>query len=413
MRAARSLVPVSLRWRLTAWVAGVMLVSAAVIFVVIYEDTGAGLRNQIDRNLASDTGQLSRVLGSLDGQSPAQVAAVAQRYVRAQPYTANSTLLFVLIPGQATISNHPEVFAAIGPEEGKNVQEQARENDVARELLTPRIGYSTHSVPDVGAMRITERAVRTGRLTVVAGAGEPLDVVEQAQHGIARAFALAGAVTLAIALLASYVAGARVSAPLRRMAGVATRVDAGELDPRMEITSRKGGEVRVLAEAFNHMLDRLAKAFESQREFVADASHELRTPLTVMRGQLDVLVSQETLTDGEVRRVERLVQAEIGRISRLVDDLLVLAAAEQTNFVRPAPIELRRFIPELWDGISLTAERHFELGSVPGGTLRADPDRLAQACAISLATRSSTPSPNTGSFAWRSRASAPIRSGSR
>src|ERR1039458_7705245 len=122
----------------------------------------------------------------------------------------------------------------------------------------------------------------------------------------------------------------------------------------MEIPSRKGGEVRVLAEAFNHMLDRLAKAFESQREFVADASHELRTPLTVMRGQLDVLVSQETLTDGEVRRVERLVQAEISRISRLVDDLLVLAAAEQTNFMRPAPIELHRFIAELSDAINPT-----------------------------------------------------------
>ena len=45
----------------------------------------------------------------------------------------------------------------------------------------------------------------------------------------------------------------------------------------------------MLAEALNHMLDRLSTAFAAQREFVADASHELRTPLTVLRGQLDVL----------------------------------------------------------------------------------------------------------------------------
>jgi two-component system OmpR family sensor kinase len=379
MRAVRSVLPSSLRWRLTIWVAGVMLISAAVIFVVIYEDTGVELRNQINRDIATDTSQLSQLLGSLDTQNPKQVAAVAQRYVSAQPYTANSTLLFVLVPGEATVSNHPEVFGGMGSEDGETVQEQARENALGVELLTPRIGYSTHQVPDVGAMRIHERAVRTGQLTVIAGAGEPLEAVEQAQHGVARAFALAGAVTLAVALLASYLAGARVSAPLRRMANVATRVDAGELDPRMEITSREGGEVRVLAEAFNHMLDRLADAFESQREFVADASHELRTPLTVMRGQLDVLVAQEGLTDAEVRRVERLVQAEISRISRLVDDLLVLAAAEQTNFLRPQTIELHRFVTELWDGLSLTSERRFELGPVPTGTLRADPDRLAQA----------------------------------
>lgn len=373
------MLPASLRWRLTAWVAGVMLISAAVIFVVIYEDTGAELRNQIERDIASDTGQLSHLLGSLHGQSPSQVVAVAQRYVSAQPYTANSTLLFVLVPGEATVSNHPEVFAATGPEDNETLPEQARENVVGVKLLIPRIGYSTHRVPDVGGMRIHERSVRVGRLAVVAGAGEPLAVVEQAQHGVARAFALAGALTLAIALLASYLAGARVSAPLRRMAGVATRVDAGDLEPRMEIASRRGGEVRVLAEAFNHMLDRLSEAFESQREFVADASHELRTPLTVIRGQLDVLVAQQAPSDAEVRRVERLVQAEISRITRLVDDLLVLAAAEQTNFLRPQPVELRRFVTELWDGVSLTAERRFELGPVPSGTLRADPDRLAQA----------------------------------
>jgi signal transduction histidine kinase len=140
-----------------------------------------------------------------------------------------------------------------------------------------------------------------------------------------------------------------------------------------------GEEVRVLAETFNHMLDRLAEAFGAQREFVADASHELRTPLTVIRGQLEVLAAEENPSGEEVRRVERLVQAEITRISRLVDDLLTLAQAEQTDFLRPEPIVLSTFVDELWDGVSLTAERRFELGPVPDGTLEADPDRLAQA----------------------------------
>ncbi len=356
-----------------------MLVSAAVIFVVIYEDTGAELRSQIDRTIAGETSQLSQLLASLHGQSPTQTVAAAQRYVAAQPYTANSTLLFVLIPREATVSNHPELFAATGPEDGETPQEQARENAQGVKLLKPRLGYSTQHVPDVGAMRVYERSVEAGKLEVVAGVAEPLAVVEQAQHGVAGAFAVAGAFTLVVALLASYLAGARVSAPLRRMAGVATRVDAGDLEPRMETTSPHGGEVRVLAEAFNHMLDRLREAFTSQREFVADASHELRTPLTVIRGQLDVLVAQDAPSEAEMRRVERLVQAEISRITRLVDDLLLLASAEQTNFLRPQSIELRRFVTELWDGVSLTATRRFELGAVPDGTLRGDPDRLAQA----------------------------------
>jgi two-component system, OmpR family, sensor kinase len=135
----------------------------------------------------------------------------------------------------------------------------------------------------------------------------------------------------------------------------------------------------VLADAFNNMLDGLADAFAGQREFVADASHELRTPLTVIRGQLEVLAAQPQPSAVEVRRVEHLVQAEIARISRLVDDLLLLAQSEQTDFLRIEPVDLPTFVEELWDGVSLTAQRHFELGLVPAGVLIADPDRLAQA----------------------------------
>jgi signal transduction histidine kinase len=62
-----------------------------------------------------------------------------------------------------------------------------------------------------------------------------------------------------------------------------------------------------------------------------------------------------------------------------LDELLLLARAERTDFLRAEPIELRQFVTELWDGVSLTAARRFELGPVPDGSLNADPDRLAQA----------------------------------
>jgi signal transduction histidine kinase len=163
------------------------------------------------------------------------------------------------------------------------------------------------------------------------------------------------------------------------MAAVAARVDAGDLYPRIHDPAHQGAEVKVLADAFNHMLDRLAEAFAGQRAFVADASHELRTPLTVIRGQIEVLAAQENPSVEEVRRVGRLVQAEIARVSRLVDDLLLLTKTEHTEFLRVEPIGLQQFVGDLWDGASLLANRRFELGPVPRGTLRADPDRLAQA----------------------------------
>jgi two-component system OmpR family sensor kinase len=368
-----------MRWRLTAWVAGVMVLSAAVVFFVVYQDTGTQLESQIDRDISGDTGQLLQSLQSLHGASATRITAAANRYVLAQPYNATSTLLFVLMPGVGTVSNHLDVFGGTPPEDGESETQQAQENIEGRALEVPRLGYSTAHVPDVGRMRIYERSLNLGTVRVVAGAGEPLALVERAQHGVARAFVLAGAVVLVLALLASYLAGARVSAPLRRMAQVAARVDAGDLGPRMEISKGRVDEVKVLAEAFNRMLDRLSEAFASQREFVADASHELRTPLTVIRGQLEVLAAQEDPSSADVTRVERLVQAEITRISRLVDDLLVLAQAERTDFLRTEAVDVEAFVTELWDGISLTADRRFELGPIANGTLNADPDRLAQA----------------------------------
>ena len=375
----RTALPAGLRWRLTAWVAGVMLVSAVVVFLVVYQDTGTQLESQIDRDISGDTGQLLQSLESLHGQTHARILAAANGYVLAQPYNANSTLLFVLIPGVGTTSNHPDVFGGSRPEGGETEAQQQLENAEGRMLEVPRMGYATVRVPDVGSMRIFEQRLDLGTVVVVAGAGEPLALVERAQHGVARAFLLAGIVVLILALFASYLAGARVSAPLRRMAQVATRVDAGDLGPRMEISTGRLDEVKVLAEAFNRMLDRLSEAFASQREFVADASHELRTPLTVIRGQLEVLAAQDSPSSADVIRVDHLVQAEITRISRLVDDLLVLAQAERTDFLRSEPIDLASFVTDLWDGVSLTADRRFELGAMTSGTLHADPDRLAQA----------------------------------
>jgi two-component system OmpR family sensor kinase len=378
--ALARLVPAGLRFSLVAWVAVVMLICTGIIFVAVYHGTGTQLRHQIDQEIAGDTGEFSHNLALADSRSPRRLAEAATRYVRDQPFSASSTLLFAVVPGAATSTNRPELFGDAAPDNSETQARQAQENRLSAQLLTAHGGYSTLALPDVGDLRLLKRVVNLpGGLHVTVGVGEPLAAVAHAQTGVARAFILAGILALAGALFASYLIGTRVSRPLRRMAAVAARVDSGDLHPRIhDPGGGQGNEVRVLADAFNHMLDRLTDAFAGQRAFVADASHELRTPLTVIRGQLEVL-ARASPADAEVRRVERLVQGEIARITRLVDDLLLLAKTEQTQFLRIEPIALTTYLGELWDGMSLLAPRRFELGLLPQGTLLADPDRLAQA----------------------------------
>ena len=376
----RALWPTGLRWRLAGWVALVTLVCTSIAFIATYGGTGTQLRAQIDSELSGDAGELAHALLLVRSPTPQRVARAADAYVRDQPFRATSTLLFAVVPGAGTATNRPELFASEAAEVGESAAAQSSERRSAAALLSTREGYSTEPLLDVGSLRLLRRTIALGGgLSVAIGVGEPLATVSHAQAGVARAFILAGALALAGALLASLLIGTRVSRPLRRMAAVATRVDAGDLRPRITDADGGGTEVRVLADAFNHMLDRLTEAFASQQAFVADASHELRTPLTVMRGQLEVLAAESEPSAAEVQRVERVVRAEIDRISRLVDDLLLLAQTEQQRFLRVERVRLSPFVRELWDGMSLVAERRFELSQLPEGALRADPDRLAQA----------------------------------
>jgi two-component system, OmpR family, sensor kinase len=371
---------IGLRWRLAGWIAVVTLLCIGIVFVAVYRGTGTQLRGQIDRELGGDASEFAHNIMDSRAGSARALSQVAARYVRDQPFGASSTLLFAIVPGAPTSTNRPELLSRSSPDNGETVPEQTQENRLSARILAAPEAYSTQPLPDVGNLRLLKRRVHLpGGLDATIGAGEPLAAVGHAQSGVARTFVLAGLLALAGALLAAYVVGTRVSSPLRRMAAVAARVDAGDLHPRIHDVGGQGEEVAVMADSFNHMLDRLTDAFASQRAFVADASHELRTPLTVIRGQLEVLLAHEHPADEEVRRVEHLVQAEIARMSRLLDDLLLLAKTEQAQSLRLEPIDLPTYVRELWDGTSLLARRRFELGAIPAGRLTADPDRLAQA----------------------------------
>jgi two-component system OmpR family sensor kinase len=368
----------SIRWRLALWISALLILTVAAGLAIVYSQTSRRLNAQIRQDLNADVAQLHQSLRIAEGDSRAEVLSDIAHYVSGQPFQKISTLLFVLAPHQ-TISNYPELFAKLAPDDGESAAAQSAENAQALRFGRPLLGMSTHAVPDVGKVRVLERRVTVDGLALVIGAGEPLISLIRAQHSIVHSFALAAVFIVLVALLGSYLVGTRLTAPLRRMARVAAQVDAGELAPRMDSEQRRRDEIGVLASAFNHMLDRLEQGFRGQRDFIADASHELRTPLTVIQGQLEVLANRREVDRQEISRVARLVGGEVGRMRRIVDDLLLLAQAERPDFVSMEEIDFQRFIEEIWDGATLIAARNFELGDLPAGRLQADPDRLAQA----------------------------------
>jgi two-component system, OmpR family, sensor kinase len=145
-----------------------------------------------------------------------------------------------------------------------------------------------------------------------------------------------GLVALALGLGLAWVLAGSLARPLRALARTARRVEEGELDARAEVTGAT--EHREVAIAFNDMTERLGQAIEAQREFVGNASHQLRTPLTGLRLRLEAAGLKST--DPAVEHELLLAEAEVERLTRLLNSLLTLAREGDRPTLR-APTPLR------------------------------------------------------------------------
>ena len=124
----------------------------------------------------------------------------------------------------------------------------------------------------------------------------------------------------------------RALRPVRRIAAAANRIEAEDLSHRLPVSG--DDEFSNLAETINSMLARLEssfarqeQAFEQQKRFAADASHELRTPLTIIKANTSLSLS-ERRTAPEYEKTLRAVDTAADRMTRIVQDLLLLARAD-------------------------------------------------------------------------------------
>ncbi|QNE16765.1 HAMP domain-containing protein [Kribbella qitaiheensis] len=125
--------------------------------------------------------------------------------------------------------------------------------------------------------------------------------------------------------LAMWILVGRALWPVERIRAQVHGIGAGQLAERVPVPATQD-EIARLAVTMNEMLDRLQSAQETQRRFVADASHELRSPIATLTAALDVVVvdvSGQAWLD-----LQQVMDAETGRMRRLVEDLLLLAKAD-------------------------------------------------------------------------------------
>jgi signal transduction histidine kinase len=180
-----------------------------------------------------------------------------------------------------------------------------------------------------------------------------------------------------------YALAAAALRPVERMRRHAAAVTAAETSERLPVPPAND-EISRLGHTLNEMLARLEVAFKRERAFVSDASHELRTPLAILRTELELALRGEH-TREELEDALRSAAEESERLSRLAEDLLVIARSDQGRLpVRPERIEAGEMLTRVAGRFRTRARaegRPLAPDPSPGVTLQADPARIEQALA--------------------------------
>ena len=132
--------------------------------------------------------------------------------------------------------------------------------------------------------------------------------------------------------------------PVNRLSQMVKNIQVETLNQRVPLDGPPD-QVKDLAEAFNHALERLEKAFEMQGRFVADASHEMRTPLATMRTNLEVIQQDSHATLSDYKEMSVTLVRTVDRLERLSNDLLLLARGELE--VHKAPVNIGALLTEV------------------------------------------------------------------
>jgi two-component system sensor histidine kinase BaeS len=223
----------------------------------------------------------------------------------------------------------------------------------------------------------TTRGVDVGRtrLLIAIGREEPLLV----NGAFTRPLAVGLVAGVLLALAVSWLVSRRLGKRLAGLEEAAVSLADGDFSARAPVEG--ADDVAELSSTFNYMALSLQQAQRRERDFLMSVGHDLRTPLTTIRGYAEALDAGVIDAD-DFPRVAEVLHHQTDRLSRLVEDLMLLARLEAREFtMRTEAVDLAAHIEELTAEHSVRAEKlgvRFEAHIGDVGTVDIDPDRVAQ-----------------------------------
>lgn len=341
--------PSSIRVRLAIWHSVSLGVPLVLFAIVCYLAFSRALVGSTDRFITEALAAFTRELGAerRAGLTTQQAMVTTVREVRFRELhimILNPAGRVVASAGPADANTTPNADAlSLDPLDSFVIRE-------ARNAVTESTPLMRTVSGTDGAYRVRAQHLDVDGVGYLLAGRYPLREAEQTMADIRRMFGLAIPLLILAAAASGYFLARRNLAPVASMAQRATEITASNLHERVPVGG--GDELVRLARVINDLLDRLQQSFEQQRRFMADASHELRTPTAIVRTEADVTLSKEHREENEYRVSVGIMQNASRRLTRIVDDLFLLARSDAGHLVvHRAPIYLEEVADDTTRGV--------------------------------------------------------------
>ena len=369
--------PSLLRVRLTLWftlVLGAPLIAFAIASYVIFERTLVSRTDQFMRDaLSAFSRELvaeRRFAPSTDRAVRTTLDEVRFRELQILIFDDSARVLGVGLSADPVPTDRPA---------GEPIDVSLVANALRRIAATDTAALTLAG--GAGDFRVRSRPFVLGAEQIRLVGAYPLRDMQDILGRIRQAFFVVIPLLLVSAALGGYFLAKRSLSPVSAMGARAAEISATNLHERLPVASA-GDELGGLATVINDLLDRLERAFAQQRRFMADASHELRTPTAILRSEADVTLSREHRSESEYRESVVVMQDAAKRLTRIVDDLFLLARADAGHLlVRQDQLELEDIVHGATRGVRHIAERRdvrVALHPVIEAPFRGDADLLGR-----------------------------------
>lgn len=355
----------SVRGRLTLFYVSVLAATLVIVGVLIYVLLARALYVRVDENLQAAVGiamtSLSNDLGegqdyadaarstAAEQSSSQQMLAIYDRQGRLLAESGRDGDLEIALPPIETIPDGEERLETVLESDGDDRH---------------RLAFRRVSIPP-------------SEYIVVVGADlEPMDEELEFLRGILGYIV---PIALILAGIGGWFLARQSLSPVVTMADRARKIGVENLSERLPVANPRD-ELGHLAETFNELLGRLETSLQQQRQFMADASHELRTPVATTRTAASVALQQPHRDEAEYRETLAIVEQQATRLSRVVDDMFLLARADAGNYpVRMTPMYLDEVVDEVARAARVVAAtRHVSIdsASIPSAAFTGDEELI-------------------------------------